>query len=79
MKEYGFILSDKKYTVSGEKELASLLKLFSSNKNVSSVIHWNILMELDSDLEKIVTSYQGLLNCLKYLNEKNSFLLLVKL
>jgi hypothetical protein len=36
-------------------------------------------MEIDSDLEKIITSYKWLLSCLKYLNEKNSFLLLVKL
>lgn len=79
MKKYSFIISDKKYTVSGENELVSLFKLFSSNTKVSSLVHWNILMELDSDLEKIIIFYQGLLNCLKYLNEKNSFLLLVKL
>lgn len=79
MKEYSFIITNKKYIVSKENELASLFKLFSSNTKVSSLIHWNILMELDSDLEKIIISYQGLLNCLKYLNEKNSFLLLIKL
>lgn len=79
MKQYNFIISDKKYSIFWENELISLFKLFSSNSKVSSVVHWNILMELDSDLESIITSYQGLLNCLKYLNEKNSFLLLVKL
>ncbi len=79
MKEYSFIISEKKYTISQEKELVSLLSLFSSNTKVSSIIQWNILMEIDNDLEKIITSYHWLLNCLKYLNEKNSFLLLVKL
>jgi len=79
MKEYSFVISDKKYTICSEKELESLLKLFYSNSKVSSVIAWNILMELDEDLEQIITSYQGLVNCMKYLNEKNAFLLLVKI
>lgn len=79
MKQYSFIISDRKYQINNEKDLELLFKLFSSNSKVSSVIHWNILMEIDSDLEYIITSYKWLLNCLKYLNEKNSFLLLVKL
>lgn len=79
MKQYSFIIWDKKYTVNSEKELVSLFKLFYSDSKVSSMIAWNILMEIDNDLEKIITSYQWLLLCLKYLNEKNSFLLLVKL
>lgn len=36
-------------------------------------------MEVDSDFEKIVKTYKWLLKCLKYLNEKNIFLLLIKL
>lgn len=79
MKQYSFIISQKTYTIKDENDLALLFKLFYSNSKVSSVIHWNILMEIDSDLEKIITSYKWLLMCLKYLNEKNSFLLLVKL
>ena len=79
MKQYSFIIWDKKYLVNSEKELISLFKLFYSNSKVSSIIHWNILMEIDSDLEKIITTYKWLLGCLKYLNEKNSFLLLIKL
>lgn len=79
MKQYSFIISDKKYQISDEKDLELIFKLFYSNSKVSSVVAWNILMEIDSDLEYIITSYQWLLNCLKYLNEKNSFLLLVKL
>lgn len=79
MKEYSFIISEKKYSIKDEKDLELIFKLFYSPSKVSSVISWNILMEIDSDLEYIITSYQWLLNCLKYLNEKNSFLLLVKL
>lgn len=79
MKEYSFVISDKKYSISNEKELESLLRLFYAPTKVSSVIGWNILMELDNDLEEIITTYEWLLNCLKFLNEKNSFLLLVKL
>ncbi len=79
MKQYSFIISQKTYTITSENDLELLFKIFSSNSKISSVIHWNILMEIDSDLEKIITSYKWLLSCLKYLNEKNSFLLLVKL
>ncbi|MDD5769784.1 MAG: hypothetical protein PHE25_02350 [Candidatus Gracilibacteria bacterium] len=79
MKQYEFIISNKKFSINNENDLEVLFKIFSGNSKTSSVIHWNILMEVDSDLEKIITSYRGLLNCLKYLNEKNSFLFLVKL
>lgn len=79
MKQYEFIISNKKFSINNENDLEVLFKIFSWNSKTSSVIHWNILMEVDSDLEKIITSYRWLLNCLKYLNEKNSFLFLVKL
>lgn len=79
MKQYSFIISQKTYSITDEKDLEILFKIFYSKTKISSVIHWNILMELDNDLEKIIVSYKWLLSCLKYLNEKNSFLLLVKL
>lgn len=79
MKQYHFIIGEKTFCISDEKDLELILKIFSWNSKISWVIHWNILMEVDNDLEKFITSYRGLLNCLKYLNEKNSFLLLVKL
>lgn len=78
MKQYSFILSDKTYEIKDENDLELIFKLFSSSK-ISSIIHWNIIMEVDSDLEEIITSYKWLLKCLKYLNEKNTFLLLVKI
>lgn len=79
MKSYSFIISDKRYLIKDEKDLELILKLFYSSSKVSSIITWNILMEIDSDLEQIITSYQWLLKCLKYMNEKNAFLFLVKL
>lgn len=79
MKKYHFVIWEKTYSIHDEKDLEVLLKLFYAKTSISGIIHWNILMELDSDLEKIVVSYKWLLLCLKYLNEKNSFLLLIKL
>jgi hypothetical protein len=58
MKQYSFIISQKTYTITSENDLELLFKIFSSNSKISSVIHWNILMEIDSDLEKIITSYK---------------------
>lgn len=78
MKQYSFILSDRTFEIKDENDLELIFKLFSTSK-LSSIIHWNIIMEVDNDLEKIVTSYRWLLKCLKYLNEKNTFLLLVKM
>lgn len=79
MKKYSFVFWKQTYEIKSEKDLEILFKLFFSNKKISWIISWNILMEIDNDLEKIIVSYRWLLNCLKYLNEKNSFLLLVKL
>lgn len=77
MKEYSFILSEKTYSIKDENDLELIFRLFSSSK-ISSMIHWNIIMEVDSDLEKIITTYKWLLKCIKYLNEKNAYLLMVK-
>ncbi len=79
MKKYSFVISNKTYLVNDEKDLETLFKIFYSPSNISSIISWNILMEIDTDLEQIIVSYNWLLWCLKYLNEKNWFLLLVKL
>lgn len=79
MKTYSFILSEKTFRLENEADLALLFQMFSQKSTVNSVIHWNILMEVDTDLEHMITSYTGLLRVMKYLNEKNAFLLLVKL
>jgi hypothetical protein len=57
MKQYSFILSNRTFEIKDENDLELIFKLFSTSK-LSRVIHWNILMEVDSDLEKIVTSYK---------------------
>lgn len=78
MKQYSFIITNRTFSVKDESDLELLFKLFANSK-ISSVIHWNIIMEIDSDLEKIIKTYKWLLKCLKHLNEKNTFLLLVKI
>jgi len=79
MKKYNFILWEKNFCIQNEKDLSILLSLFSDKSNISNLIHWNILMKINSDLENIFVSYKWLLLCLKYLNEKNTFLLLLKI
>ncbi len=79
MKKYKFILWEKYFQAKDENELELLFQVFSKNKKLSWIIHWNIIMEMDNDLEKIITTYKWLLKCLKYLNEKNMFLLVIKI
>jgi hypothetical protein len=57
MKEYSFILSSKTYKIKDENDLELIFRLFANSK-ISSVIHWNIIMEVDNDLEKIITTYK---------------------
>ena len=79
MKKYSFVVSDITYEVQDQFDLIVLLKVFAWNSKVSSLIHWNILMEIDFDLVNIIKDYSSLLKCLNLLNEKNWYLLLVKL
>ncbi len=79
MQEYSFSIWNKTYTVKDENELALIFEVLSWESSMSSILHWNIIMELDEDLMKIITSYKWLLSCLKILDEKNSFLLLIKI
>lgn len=78
MKKYSFIIWNRSFSIRNERELEVLLKLYSKSQ-LSSIIHWNILMELDLDLENIIVSFKWLSKCIKHLNEKNTFLLFVKL
>ncbi|MDD2565481.1 MAG: hypothetical protein PHZ26_02700 [Candidatus Gracilibacteria bacterium] len=77
--EYKFILGEISYTVKDSNELGLIFEMLAGDKEISPILHWNIIMELDENLINIIKSYKGLINCLKYLNEKNSFLLLVKI
>lgn len=78
MYPFSFILSNKTYQVSDELELALVFELLGNTTTNSSTLHWNIIMQLDEQLLHLVTSYSGLLACLKHLNTKNQFLFLLK-
>lgn len=78
--EIKFILWEKSYTVKDENELSLIFSLLTwEDQDLTSILHWNMIMELDEKLIIIIKTYKWLINCLKYLNEKNSFLLLVKI
>lgn len=79
MKKYSFLISWKEFEVENQQDLEVLFKVFSWNTKVTSLIHWNILMEIDEDIEDIIVDYNWLTKCLSCLNDKNSFLLLTKI
>ena len=47
MKKYSFLLSWKEFEVENQQDLEVLFKIFSWNTKITSLIHWNILMEID--------------------------------
>ncbi|EKE29341.1 MAG: hypothetical protein ACD_2C00188G0004 [uncultured bacterium (gcode 4)] len=77
--EHWFIIWDEKFTVRDENELWLIFEMMNWDPEVSPILHWNIIMELDEELMSLIKTYRGLINCLKSLNEKNSFLLLFKI
>jgi len=77
--EYSFVIGDNTYTVRDESELALIFEVLSGGEDISWLIHWNVIMELDDSLLFLIKTYKGLLRCLKSLDEKNSFLLLIKI
>ena len=79
MRDFAVNVWDRTIRIKDENELALVFKITSWDSVVNSVIHWNIIMELDYNLEEIIVSYRWLSDCLKVLSEKNSFLLLVKI
>jgi hypothetical protein len=62
-----FSFGEKEYPIHSEEELALILELLSSSKE-SYELHRYILMTLDEDL-----------HCMRHLDHKNRFLLLVKI
>ena len=76
---YQFTLAEKTYDVGSEKELALILGLLKDAGRTADVLHWEILMQLDWRLMEIVKTYKGLLECLHPLNDKNRFLLIIKI
>lgn len=79
MKNYSFTILWKKYSFKNENELSQILSILKWNDNVSDLIHWNIIMQLDNDLLEIIKTYKWLLKMLKSLNKKNQLLLLLKI
>lgn len=76
---FQFILWEKKYFVSDENELSLIFEMMVWDDEVSNILHWNIIMDLDEKLMEIIKTYKWLISCLKNLNEKNSYLLLIKI
>ena len=73
-----FNLGDKHYTIHSEEELALIIELLASSPNAFT-LHRHIIMVLDARLMDIIHTYKGLLLCMKHLEYKNRFLLLVKI
>ena len=73
-----FVLGDKRYIIQSEEELALIIELLATSPNAFT-LHRHIIMMLDADLMDIIHTYKGLLLCMKHLEYKNRFLLLVKI
>lgn len=70
---------DKEYTIKDENELSLIFSLIWKEKETNKKILYNVIMQLDNELENIIITYKWLINCLKVLDDDNSFLLLIKL
>ncbi len=77
MKEFKIEIENEKITLNNQEDLAVIFKLFKEKTLDSDLIHRSLIMSLDDNLLEIITDYIWLIKCLKYLNEKNGFLLLV--
>ena len=73
-----FSLGGKQYSIHNEEELALIIELLSSSTHAFT-LHRHIIMSLDEKLMDIIVSYKGLLLCMKHMEYKNRFLLLVKI
>ncbi|MDD5376965.1 MAG: hypothetical protein PHH16_02500 [Candidatus Gracilibacteria bacterium] len=73
-----FSLGEKRYTIHNEEELALIIELLASSSDVYE-LHRHLIMSLDERLMDIILSYKGLLLCMKHMEFKNRFLLLVKI
>lgn len=79
MREYSFKILEKTFSFKNENELSQIMWILWWNDEMSKLIHWNIIMQLDKDLLDIIQTYKGLLKILKHLSKKNYFLLLLKI
>ena len=69
---------EKQYVFHNEQELALIIDLLSLS-NESYELHRHLIMSLDEELMEVILSYKGLLLCMKNMEFKNRFLLLVKI
>lgn len=73
-----FSLGEKEYTIHNEEELALIFELLASSDDAFT-LHRHVIMSLDEELMQIIRTYKGLLLCMKHLEYKNRFLLLIKI
>lgn len=79
MENYSFKILGKKYYFRNENELSQIMWILGWDDSIAELIHWNIIMQLDEELLKIIKTYKGLLKFLKTLSKKNYMLLLLKI
>ena len=77
MKEFKINIEWQEFIIKNQEDLAVIFKLFKEKTKDCDLIHWSVIMTLDQDLLEVITDYTWLIKCLKYLNEKNGYLLLV--
>jgi len=73
-----FSLGEKQYIIHNEEELALIIELLNSSPHTFT-LHRHIIMSLDEKLMDIIITYKGLLLCMKHMEYKNRFLLLIKI
>ena len=73
-----FSLGENEYAIHNEEELALIMELLSTSPDAFT-LHRHLIMSLDEKLMGIILSYKGLLLCMKHLEYKNRFLLLLKI
>lgn len=73
-----FSLGGKQYTIHNGEELALIIELLASSSE-SYELHRYLIMSLDEELMDMIRSYKELLLCMKYMEYRNRFLLLVKI
>lgn len=75
---HSFTLGEKEYLIHNEEELALIIDLIAASDD-SFTLHRHIIMSLDEKLMDIILTYKGLLLCMKHMEYKNRFLLLIKM
>ena len=77
--EFQIELLWKQYSIKTEKDLSLILNYIWKTTENSSFHHWNILHQLNKNLNKIICTNKGFISCLNELNENNSLFFLIKI